>query len=659
MYQNRSRFWLIGGIIALIGAGSCNYLDLVTIRTWPLPSERLVFMDATSKAGLNHSTHPAFAITVVDYDNDGDLDVFINNHHRHFPFFYENKGDGAFLETSDEVGINTIKNVGVGKWLFEKPSLVDKTTGFFIWHDALNEAGTMNNLWHLRWSAPADSNTSFSGTLSTNSEFLIVSPTPRVGDQTNIFLTSNSIHFEATSREDFSALDFECHSFGATIFIDLYINGERAKDKIFIGRHNQNPDETPFSLVLGDRHGCAWGDYDNDGNIDLFITRGALWGKLAPPMPPKQDELFKNDGQGRFSNLIANTGIDNAYTRGRSAQWIDFDQDGDLDLYIGNFESHNLLYKNNGDGTFMEVAGPCGLDFLDRAHFIWADYNNDGYEDVFFTNPDGLFQNNGNGTFSDVTARSGIIARKQPPKDSPQTFWGSGASFADYDNDGDLDLFMAGGEGYSSTLFENNQGRFTDVTLPAGLEDSGGVIEGIWGDVDNDGYVDLYVISKNETGSNRLFRNNGNRTFTDVTDAGNLNLTNRPSGKFPFQEWGAAAWLDYDNDGFLDLLIGKGEQVLFKNMGNTNHWIKIKLMGIQSNYNGIGTKVYVATPAGVQFQEAGSYDKTLYSQSCQPIHFGLGETAVINYIKIVWPTGLIQVIKNVMADQTVSIKEAS
>ncbi len=364
-----------------------------------------------------------------------------------------------------------------------------------------------------------------------------------------------------------------------------------------------NPDD-------GDWHGWALGDYDRDGKLDLAIVEGSKDNDFT-----KRDKLFKGLGNGTFTMVANSAGFDLNVHTGGSGQWVDFNNDGKLDLFVKNWTtSTNELFRNNGDGTFTDVAATAGLADVRGSNSAWADYDNDGYMDVMVTGlgglipepPDALFHNNRDGTFTEVTASAGLPVRNTS----------RGIAWGDYNNDGNIDVYIARGEAgpippdgsTKTSLYRNNgNGTFTEVTDLAGVGITANTWAAIWGDYDNDGNLDLFVANSGDNPNNNacyLFHNNGNGTFTNVAAAEGLQLQDNIAAHK------GASWGDYDNDGFLDLMIkngvgtesggngaDKGTHRLYRNThpGNTNHWLKIKLVGRQSNINGIGAKLKLTT----------------------------------------------------------------
>jgi hypothetical protein len=431
----------------------------------------------------------------------------------------------------------------------------------------------------------------------------------------------------------------------------------------------------PVNPDSKDWHGWALGDYDRDGKLDLCIVQGSKYFQVT-----KRDRLFKGLGNGTFTMVADSAGLDLSVNEGGSAAWMDFNNDGKLDLFVKNWTTTpNCLYRGNGDGTFTDVAAAAGLADVRGSNSSWADYDNDGYIDVMTTGlgglipepPDTLFHNQGNGTFVDVTANAGL----------PVRISGRGVAWGDYNNDGNIDVYIARGEAgpvppngsTKTSLYRNNgNGTFTEVTDQAGVGITANTWAGIWGDYDNDGYLDLFVTNSGDLPNNNacyLFHNNGDGTFTNVAAAQGLQLQDN------FSAHKGASWADYDNDGFLDLMIkngvgtesggngaDKGTHRLYHNThpGNSNHWLKIKLVGRQSNLNGIGAKLKLSiSGTGSKFrQNDGGGGGQLYSQSSEPVHFGLGQATQAS-LQITWPSGVVDNLRGVQADRTLTVTEGS
>ncbi|HTL67371.1 MAG TPA: CRTAC1 family protein [Lacunisphaera sp.] len=430
-------------------------------------------------------------------------------------------------------------------------------------------------------------------------------------------------------------------------------------------------------------------DYDNDGFVDVFVLRGGWLGRDGH----YPSSLLHNNGDGTFTDVTERAGVLHPGST-QTAVWFDYNGDGRLDLFIA-YESQSqaegdkqpcVLYRNEGDGTFTECAATCGVALT--AWFkavVTGDYNNDGRPDLYlsvFGGPNYLLRNDGpeGGSkdprapwrFTNVAESAGVT---EPIKSFPSWFF-------DYDNDGWPDLFVCGysiknagdiladylGSGPPTSerprLYHNNHdGTFTDVTKSAGLWK---IIEGMganFGDLDNDGWLDFYI----GTGDpilgtlipNKMFRNNGGASFQDVTTSGGFGQLQKGHG---------IAFGDLNNDGTQDIysvvggaLIGDHyPNQLFANPGHGNHWLKLKLEGVQTNRSAIGARIKVvartATGERAIYRTVGSGG----SFGCSPLRqeIGLGSAVAIDRVEITWPvTGKTQVMRGLAPDRCYRVRE--
>jgi enediyne biosynthesis protein E4 len=418
--------------------------------------------------------------------------------------------------------------------------------------------------------------------------------------------------------------------------------------------------------------GVTAGDFDNDGNEDFYVTNynSAI--------------LYHNNGNGTFTDVTAKAGVDNPYF-GVGTAFLDYDRDGHLDLFVGNYlrfdpayrqyysADHypgpldydpqvNRLFHNNGDGTFTDVSRQAGIASRPgRAMGITVgDFDNDGYPDIYVANdtmPSYLYHNNGNGTFTNVAVEANVAYGQNGEATSSM-----GPIFGDYDNDGWQDLFVS--DARYHRLFHNPgkpEGTFLDTTDEAGV----GRVSGqyvAWGDgffdFDNDGWKDIFVVNGGLTWlvpmESTLLRNNGDGTFTDVsTEAGKFFETRNVSR--------GACFADYDNDGYIDAFVMTlgGNGILLHNTpqpGKRNHWLTVKLVGTESNRDGYGASVEAV--AGNTHQNVQVVSETGYlSQSDPRPHFGLGDHAVVDTLTIHWPSGKVQTLEHVKADQILTVSE--
>lgn len=381
----------------------------------------------------------------------------------------------------------------------------------------------------------------------------------------------------------------------------------------------------------GSSWGCAWGDFDNDGNLDLI---GSVYGG--------NDYLFRNNGDGTFLKLT-NDPIARVST-GNNVAWGDYDNDGFLDAYCPG--SANVLFRNNGDGTFTKITNSVVVRDGSGQGCSWGDYDNDGFLDLFVTRvnqPNLLYHNNRDGTFTKITAApfSSDIAISQ------------GCSWGDYDNDGLLDLVVCNNNAENFLYHNEGNGVFSKITTN-GLTSLTAAFSGsAWADYDNDGFLDLFVAVRG--GANFLWHNNGDGTFTRVTTG--APVTDNGT-------WIGAAWGDLNNDGFPDLFVGNlaGNNALYLNGGNSNNWLAVTCQGRVSNRSAIGAKVRIKATIGNrsmwQLREI-SGGGGLASQNDLRAEFGLGNATNVDVVRVEWPSGTVQELTNVAPKQFLTIREPS
>jgi hypothetical protein len=428
--------------------------------------------------------------------------------------------------------------------------------------------------------------------------------------------------------------------------------------------------------------GVAVGDYDNDGYEDLYVT--AYGG----------NKLYHNNGDGTFSDVTAKAGVGGSGWS-TSAAWVDLDGDGYLDLVVLRYlewdfddiwcgehkdgyraychpdyfkPARPLVYHNNGDGTFTEEAEKLGLAKAAKGLGVaLADYDRDGHIDLFFANDsmaEFLYHNKGNGTFDEV----GLVSEVAVDIDG-RTYAGMGVDFDDYNNDGWPDIVVTDLANQRYALYQNNgDGTFTYMSARSGLGTISLAHSG-WGvrlfDFDNDGWKDLLIAQGHDldtiekTNPNLhyrepmlLARNTGER-FVDVSET---------AGEVFKKLWVARGMAigDLDNDGRLDAVVTTNDgpaYVLHNETTSGNHWLLLKLVGHKSNRDAIGASVKLITPSGEQFATvttAGSY----LSSSDKRVHFGLGKEQTVESVEIRWPSGIVQTVRNIPADQILQVDEA-
>jgi len=413
----------------------------------------------------------------------------------------------------------------------------------------------------------------------------------------------------------------------------------------------------------------AIGDYNNDGLSDVFVTRlGFFWGNPA---------LYRNNGDGTFTNVTKEAGID-VWTPGFTASWVDYDCDGNLDLFVpGNIGGlfarprPDCLYHNNGDGTFTELAEKAGISSRwTTIGACWGDYDNDGYPDLFLSSaigPPSLYHNNGDGTFTDVSRESGV--------DIPGL--GFVAQFCDYDDDGWLDIVQFVWCPYDDMIFSlrhgygppggkplrifhnNRNGTFTDVSRDVGITESWGTMSGNAGDLNNDGYLDLALGNggpqMDRTEPIVVYENSRGR-FNNVTFSAGL----PPAGKSH-----GLNLADLHGDGRLSIMSGSGGMYpgemltvsVFRPIELPGNYLNVRLVGTRSNRDAIGARVKLTAGGRDQHRLAGGGT----GFGCLPLeqHFGLGGLTNVDSLEIWWPSGLKQRIGNLPFNDTIRITEGN
>jgi len=446
----------------------------------------------------------------------------------------------------------------------------------------------------------------------------------------------------------------------------------------------------------GDSRAVNWIDYDNDGDLDLFVTNG--------PEQGQNNFFYENNGNGTFTKIdtIAIT-QDGKASDGSS--WGDIDNDGDVDLFVANWWGQpNLLYVNNGDKTFtFQQNSIVSTEASHSETGSWGDYNNDGFLELYVCNSGGnlrnfLYKNNGDGTFTKITG--GVLT---------QSFYSRNVDWIDFNNDGLLDIFVTNENNQNENLYLNNgDGTFTTASVPSLLQNGGRTAGSNWEDIDNDGDFDVLLINWSNQ-RNHLLINNGDGTFTklneppfttdisnsfgssvgDIDNDGDLDIIisrafttqkttnllyiNNNDGTFTKSNDAAvqdSGWTygvsfgDYDNDGWLDLFEARcfnenENNVLFHNNGGNNNWIVLNLEGIISNKSAIGAIVKLKTEISGNpvWQMRKVVGQNGYCGQNLQVHFGLGDATNIDSLVIEWPSRIIQIVNDGVINQYNSVIE--
>ena len=477
-------------------------------------------------------------------------------------------------------------------------------------------------------------------------------------------------------------------------FLDIFVvSGQGGTNHMY---HNDGHGHfTDVTKQLGLEHGgwgqgvCA-GDYDNDGYTDLFVT---YWG---------QNVLYRNVGGTHFEDVTAKAHLTQDRVRyNLGCAFLDYNNDGHLDLFVSNYLKfdfasnpkpgdnpycfymqmpvncgprglpfdRNLLYRNNGDGTFTDVSEASGIAAPDANYSLGVlvgDFNHDGRPDIFVScdvTPSLLYVNRGDGTFSEEALIRGVALNEDGKASS-----GMGVAAGDYLNEGRLDIFRNNFSDERETLYHNlGKGEFDDTTTRAGLSHNTSFVG--WGagfaDFDNDGWEDLLLVNGHvfpEIDKAKLdihykerrifYRNLGNGTFADLSEHAGPAILARHSSR-------GAAFGDYDNDGSIEVLVNNQNEapsLLKLAQKPPGNWVILKLEGVRSNRSAIGARVRLTTGSLTQTREVrsgGSY----ISQSDLRLHFGLGQAVKIDRVEIEWPSGCRQVETGLAVNRVINLRE--
>lgn len=595
---------------------------------------------------LDLPDYDLFDIGVADVNDDGLLDIFTANHSARQKVLL-NLGLGQFRDDLSALGLDQARRFPRLEDSLEKPAIVE--AGLYIYRQArwLNieahdiDAGNLvRGSITIPWpvvlsggpaSAVVSESTNAAGMVTSMVEFELQ------GNQSVVL----------NGKEDIVEVPHH-----------VRLETRLGLDKIYVGRELSHPATYEFKMLWRDRHGMAWADYDGDGMTDLFIGRGGIKGQLDSFPADIADELLsRQDSQ--FVDRTATAGLQKGNCPARQVSWIDFDNDGDLDLYVscgrGSEPAYpNQLFRQDDQHEFVDVAGTVGLDYLSASVYAWLDADNDGDVDLLsveddvlqlYTNLDGHFEKTPGGT---------DLSGSRPYK----------LAIADYDNDGDLDAFAVHSQ--KSLLILNDAGQYS-VQLPAsvGLPETGRTVN--WVDFDNDGLVDLHVVPGG------LYRQDAEHRFHRTDLLAHSGQTDRIADA-------RSTWFDIDNDGYRDAIIfaqlgptlvqrfqrkfagatpNLGQHWrsgVFRAIGNTaNHWLQIDLEGPAGNKQAIGARAYVSTAGGTQLQQVGSAEGSHFGQGHYRLYFGLGSSDAADEVRIVWPDGTTRRMPDVQADQRLNI----
>jgi len=475
----------------------------------------------------------------------------------------------------------------------------------------------------------------------------------------SVFVLSAQISFTESSASQNLNVSHGTNTFvGGLSFFDFNNDGwddltfaSQDGDPLYFYQNNNGTlSSVSLNLVdnLNDTRQVNWVDIDNDGDNDLFVVSNNA-----------SNRLYENDGSMNFTDITSSSGISTATMQSWGGSWGDYNNDGYLDLFLSNRDitnglQPNLLYRNNGNNTFTDVSSSAGISSSNHLSFCasFFDFNNDGWQDIYiandrFTTSNILYKNNGNGTFSDVSASS----NSNIVMDAMST------TIDDYNNDGYLDIYITNTASGNYFLKNNGDETFTNVTSTTGTEFNSIAWGAVFLDADNDTNLDLYVSGMRDGTNGQLpsafYENQGNGTFAIPSGAGFASDT---------AESYSNAIGDINNDGLPDISVLNKEpddNFLWMNTNTDgNNWLKVSLEGNTSNRMGIGSWIEISLGGNKQYRYTLN-GEGYTSQNSGVEFFGLGNNTTIDYVKVTWLSGVVDIINNVSSNQKLHIIESS
>lgn len=633
--------------LILVGVGLVVTAIITIVGSWTIPLLQTRLFFSLQPSPLT-ATYDLFDLGVVDANSDGNLDLFTLNHSARQNLLLNNS-QGMFQDVLSRWKLDQDRNFPQIEDTDQIPAI--SQPGLYIYrhnfdlHLRTYQIGQVDNI---------------KGTLELALPVKIKKQqlaTATIKEQTK------QIQVEFTLKDNAWLVikDFP------EIPHHFTLASEFPLERVYLGVPQLNPPQNNFTLMWRDRHSMAWSDLNGDAQQDVFVGRGGIRGQLDEVSTEIQDELFFKKGD-VYQDLYSELGLEKEICPGRQSAWVDYDNDGKLDLYqacgrsADDFTPYpNQLFHQEANGQFVNVAAKVGLDLPEVGYFYWLDADLDGDLDLLATqeaklqlylNQLGNFEPQGKAQIFDSTITQLAVA--------------------DFDLDGDFDVYVVTGVKTTNGLLINEKGNFqalepTTIGLPATGINAG------WVDYDNDGLMDLHLIP------NGLYRQLPNHRFKET----HLLDSRIP----PLETWEArSAWFDADNNGTRDLLIAYRQtpsllqpnpnlkqriinqwqkrdtskiwqSTFYKNIGAKNHWLEIKLVGATGNSSAIGAKVKVVTSQGNQIQQVGMSETSHYSQGHYRLYFGLGKSQTADLINITWANGQQQSITKAAGDRILTIQQ--
>jgi hypothetical protein len=610
----------VGGLAAAVLA--------LALLAWPQVAEAAKPRFADRQLPFNSLR--LFDLSVADVDGDGRLDLF-STHHRYRGALLVGQ-EGGFAARLDRSGLSATAHVPGFDDQHSEPVL--GPAGLYIWVD---EGGNTHIVTHKldRLAATMPSrrvrgSIRYLGrgvkVLKRRGSRVKIDNDPSTQPPSGVLQFDSAPDSELVVRAQFMDLPFE-----------ISVEPTLPRQRILLGPRRSIPSSHTIPIDLGDRHGVAWADFNQDGVIDAYISNGGNRGAIRRLSEQNQDELYLGEGDGRFREAIESSDIDKGFCRGRYAAPVDYDSDGDLDIFVGCENGHPLLWHQRRPGKFGSQSELMQRAKVRGEHFRWIDLDGDGSPELVAAMPRTV-------RVYERSPASGRFVRRQSIRPAGLGRIIDGIAIGDHDGDLDPDVFIAS-RGGNALL--RNEGGMLRPTRPHKLGlPPGGSTSVSFLDFDNDGRLDVHAVSQG------LFRQRRDGSFKRTGAV-------RVGGQ---AQWATSSWFDLDGDGSRDLVsvIKRRESSsvrrrVYENRSRSGHWLELDLRGPLGNTEAIGARVVVEAKGSRQAGWVGQSEGSRYSSGHYRLYFGLGRKLQAQRIRVFWPDGTRTTLRDVEADQRLRV----